>query len=238
MRSTGAASRSPSSRTDPSASLAAAAPISTPYAVPSPTRFLTLLGYDAQPAITVWFDYLNYGFEIDRATAHLLLGAVLSDTDGLTGSTTTEADRKAVSELAGIAGVTDVGALYHSIHVEKLSFEGMTNDEIPFSDYREYEAGGTSFGIGLGNAIDEDSAKELADSMKDALPAGYDSKNMDLMYASVGIRENGKKIDHIIPANEHSKEVFEAASPTTTSMTARPSSSGPDWKGRPGSCQG
>ena len=33
------------------------------------------------------------------------------------------------------------------------------------------------------------------------------------MYASVGIRENGEKIDRIIPANEYSKEVFEAAFP-------------------------
>ncbi|MDO5120328.1 MAG: DHH family phosphoesterase [Coriobacteriales bacterium] len=173
--------------------------------------------YEAKPigstATIIWLDYLNYGFEIDKVTAQLLLGAVLSDTDGLTGSTTTEADRQAVSELASIAGITDVDALYHSIHVEKLSYEGMTGEEILFSDYKEYEASGTTFGIGLVNAIDEDSAKELAERMKEALPAGFDSKNVDLMYASVGIRENGEKIDRIIPANEHSKEVFEAAFP-------------------------
>ena len=118
--------------------------------------------YEAKPigatATIVWLDYLNYGFDIDKPTAHLLLGAVLSDTDGLTGSTTTEADRQAVSELASIAGVTDVDALYHSIHDEKLSYEGMTNEEILFSDYKEYEVSGTTFGIGLVNAIDEDSA--------------------------------------------------------------------------------
>ena len=173
--------------------------------------------YEAKPigatATIVWLDYLNYGFDIDKPTAHLLLGAVLSDTDGLTGSTTTEADRQAVSELASIAGVTDVDALYHSIHAEKLSYEGMTNEEILFSDYKEYEASGTTYGIGLVNAIDEETAKELAERMKEALPAGFASKNVDLMYASVGIRENGEKIDRIIPANEYSKEVFEAAFP-------------------------
>ncbi len=173
--------------------------------------------YEAKPigatATIVWLDYLNYGFDIDKPTAHLLLGAVLSDTDGLTGSTTTEADRQAVSELASIAGVTDVDALYHSIHAEKLSYEGMTSEEILFSDYKEYEASGTTYGIGLVNAIDEETAKELAERMKEALPAGFVSKNVDLMYASVGIRENGEKIDRIIPANEYSKEVFEAAFP-------------------------
>ena len=173
--------------------------------------------YEAKPigatATIVWLDYLNYGFDIDKSTASLLLGAVLSDTDGLTGSTTTEADREAVDELARIAGVTDVDALYHSIHAEKLSYEGMTNEEILFSDYKEYEVSGTTFGIGLVNAIDEDTAKELAERMKEALPTGYESKNVELMYACVGIRENGEKIDRIIPANEHSKEVFEAAFP-------------------------
>ena len=114
----------------------------------------------------------------------------------------------------------------------------MTNDEVLFSGYRECEAGGATFGIGLVSAIGEDSAKELANRMKDALPAGFDSKSVDLMYASAGIRENGEKIDYIIPANEHSKEVFEVAFPTTTSMTACPSSSGPAWEGRPSSCQG
>lgn len=42
--------------------------------------------YEAKPigatATIVWLDYLNYGFDIDKPTAHLLLGAVLSDTDG------------------------------------------------------------------------------------------------------------------------------------------------------------
>ncbi len=41
-----------------------------------------------------------------------MLGAVLSDTDNLTGSTVTEADRYAVSYLADIAGVMDVDAIY------------------------------------------------------------------------------------------------------------------------------
>ena len=99
------------------------------------------------------------------------------------------------------------------MHLEKLSYEGMTNEEILFSDHKEYEVGVTTFGIGLVNAIDEDAARELAERVKEALPAGFASKNVDLMYACVGIRENGEKIDRIVPANEHSKEVFEAAFP-------------------------
>ena len=173
--------------------------------------------YEAKPigatATIVWLDYLNYGYELDKTTAYLLLGAVLSDTDGLTGSTVTEADQKAVPALAEIAGVKDIDALYKAIHAEKLSYEGMSSEEILFSDYKEYEASGVKFGIGLVNAIDEETAKELSERMKEVLPECIGKHDVDLMYASVGIRENGEKIDRIIPGNDLSKEMIEAAFP-------------------------
>lgn len=173
--------------------------------------------YEARPigatATIVWLDYLNYGLEIDTQTAQLLLGAVLSDTSGLNGTTTIDADRKAAEELAKLAGVSDIDALYAQIHAESLSYEGFSDLEILFSDYKEYEAGGTSFAIGAVNAIDDDAAKDLCARMKNALAEGFGQKNVDLMYASVGIRENGEKIDYIVPAEGLSKQVFEEAFP-------------------------
>ena len=173
--------------------------------------------YNAKPigatATIVWLDYLNYGVEIDRETAYLLLGAVLSDTNNLTGTTVTGADRAAVEELAPLAGVTDVDALYKKLHEMMLSYEGMSSEEIFFSDYKEYEAGGIRYGIGILNAIDDETALKLAAQMKEALPDCFSKKNVDLMYASVGIRENGEKIDRIVPANEQSAEVFKKAFP-------------------------
>lgn len=173
--------------------------------------------YEAKPigaaATIVWLDYLNCGLEIDKTTATLLLGAVLSDTTNLTGSSVTEADRQAVPDLAARAGITDVAAFYRALHAEALSYEGMSDEEILFSDYKEYEASGVTFGIGLLSVIDEDAARALAERMKAALPDGFETKQADLMYASVGIREDGVKIDYIVPANEHSREVFVAAFP-------------------------
>ena len=65
------------------------------------------LVYEAKPigatATIVWLDYQNYGFEIDKSTAYVLLGAILSDTNGLTVSTVTGTDRQAVDDLAEIA---------------------------------------------------------------------------------------------------------------------------------------
>ena len=173
--------------------------------------------YQARPigatATIVWLDYMNCGLEIDQKTAYLLLGAVLSDTANLTVTTTTDADRKAVHALAEIAGVTDTDALFHSLHEKALSYDGMSDEEIMFSDYKEYEAGGLTYGIGLINSIDEETSKALAARMKNIGEEACAKVKAELVYAAVGIRENGEKIDYIIPLDEESREVFEAAFP-------------------------
>lgn len=175
------------------------------------------LVYEAKPigatATIVWLDYLNYGLEIDPPAAALLLGAILSDTANLTGTTVTEADRQAVPDLAALAGVEDVDAFYLGMHAEALSYEGMTDEEILFSDYKEYETAGVKYGIGSLNAIDEEHAQALAERMKEALPEAYASLRVDLLYASVGIRENGLKINYVVSCEGLSKDVFEAAFP-------------------------
>lgn len=173
--------------------------------------------YEARPigatATIVWLDYLNYGFEIDKQTAHLLLGAVLSDTSNLTGSTTTEADKKAVGALAEIAGVSDVDAFYRALHEQALSYEGMSDMEIMFSDYKEYEAGNVKYGIGLVSSVKEETSRELAERMKNIAEEAMASRDVDYMFASVGIREGDIKVDYIIPLSEASKELMEQVFP-------------------------
>ncbi len=173
--------------------------------------------YEAKPigaaATIVWLDYLNYGIEIDRETAALLLGAILSDTANLSGSTVTEADRKAAADLAARAEIRDVDAFYLGLHTEALSYDGMSNEEILFSDYKEYETAGVRFGIGMVSVIDEDSARAMAARMREALPEGFGKEQVDLLYAAVGIREGGVKTDYIIPCDEQSRAYFEAAFP-------------------------
>ena len=175
------------------------------------------LVYEARPigatATIVWLDYQNYGLEIDESTAHLLLGAILSDTNGLTVSTVTGADVQAVDDLAEIAGVTDVDELINKIHLEKLSYEGMTDEQILFSDYKEYEASGVSYGMGLANAIDEETAADLSERMKKAMTENADKVNVDLLYATVGIREGDLKVDYVIPLDGRSEDVLKEAFP-------------------------
>lgn len=173
--------------------------------------------YEAKPigatATIVWLDHLNYGLDIDKKTAYILLGAILSDTTNLTGTTTTEADRQAVTELARIAEVEDIAELYLHLREEALSYEGMSDLDIFFSDYKEYEASGVRYGVGLINALNEEIADDLAARMKAILPEALSQKDVDMIFASVGIREEGLKIDRLVPGNELSESVLKNAFP-------------------------
>lgn len=173
--------------------------------------------YEARPigatATIVWMDYMNYGFEIDRQTAYLLLGAVLSDTSNGTISTATDADRKAVSALAELAGVDDTEALYKEIHERAMSYDGMSDMEIMFSDYKEFEASGVKYGIGLINSTKEETSRKLAERMKNIADEAMASKDVDYMFACAGIREGDIKVDYIIPMSEESKQLMEEAFP-------------------------
>ena len=111
------------------------------------------------------------------------------------------------------AGVSDTDALYKELHKEKLSYEGMTEQEVLFSDYKEYEASGVKFGIGTLNAIDDETAVELAKRMKIALEEYGNTRDVDLIYASVGMRENGVKHDYVVPGNELSETILKNAFP-------------------------
>ena len=175
------------------------------------------LVYEARPigatATIVWLDYKNYGLEIDKSTAHILLGAILSDTNGLTVSTVTGTDKQAVDDLAEIAGVTDVDAFMKQIHLEKLSYEGMSDEEILFSDYKEYEASGVKYGMALVSAFDEEIAADLSERMKATMAASAEKLDVDLLYTTVGIREPGLTADYVIPLDEESEETLKAAFP-------------------------
>ena len=153
------------------------------------------------------------GMEIDGPTAYLLLSAILSDTANLTSSTVTTADREAVAALSKIADVSDIDALYRELYERLLSYDGMSDEEIFFSDYKKYEAYGVTFGIAGVNAIDEAAAAQLAERMQAVLPDIYPQAGMDLLYALISIRSEGKKIDYVVPGNDYSRQVFCEAFP-------------------------
>ena len=169
--------------------------------------------YDARPlgatATIMWIRYRNYGLEPDRQSALVMMGAILSDTNNLQSNTTTSADRAAIKALARLAGISDVDAFYQNMFRASLSYEGMTDEQVFLSNYKEYESGGTKYAIGCVNAYDEADAKDLAERMRRVIPST--APEMDMAFAQISAFHDDVDLSYIVPSGDAAAEVLEAA---------------------------
>ncbi len=171
--------------------------------------------YDARPlgatATIIWLRYRDAGLSPDQQTALVMMGAILSDTKNLQAEKTTFADREALRELSGIAGISDTDAFYNEMYKALLSYEGMTDEEIYFSDYKEYETEGRKYGIACMKVYDEESAKDLAERMKALFPPVLASTGMEMAFVKVSISHDDLSIAYLVPSDDAAAEVLEAA---------------------------
>ena len=128
--------------------------------------------------------YLDCGVDIPVDMARVLFISILSDTKGMT-SNVTLLDREACASLPYAAGIDDVDALYEGMRKAKTSFDGMTAKEIFLSDYKEYLAGETGFGIGSVFTETEESLAELTEMIEKEFPAIYASCGQDMLFCLV-----------------------------------------------------
>ena len=98
--------------------------------------------------------YDFYGVELSRNVAGGLLCAILSDTVIFKSPTSTEADRKAVEDLAAIAGVDDVVALGMEMFKVKSAVDGTPMRDLVFRDYKDFDMNGNKVGIGQLEVVD------------------------------------------------------------------------------------
>ena len=171
--------------------------------------------YDARPlgatATIIWLRYRDAGLSPDQQTALVMMGAILSDTKNLQSDATTFADRDALRELSGIAGISDTDAFYSEMYKALLSYEGMTDEEIYFSDYKEYEVDGRKFGIACMKVYDEEGAKDLAGRMKALFPSVLASAGMEMAFVKIGISHDDLSVAYLVPSDDAAAEVLEAA---------------------------
>lgn len=109
--------------------------------------------------------YDFYGVEISRAIAGGMLCAILSDTVIFKSPTCTDADKKAVEDLAKIAGVSDIKALGMEMFKVKSAVDNATMSDLVFRDFKDFDMGGKKVGIGQLEVID----LSLLDNVKNGL---------------------------------------------------------------------
>lgn len=171
--------------------------------------------YDARPlgsaATIIWIRYRNYGIEPDHQTAVAMLGAILSDTKNLQSGTTTYADREAVKALGNLGGIPDTNAFYQKMYKALISYEGMSDREIFFSDYKEYKIGNKKLSVGCINAYDEESAKKLIERMKTTMSSTLQSTGKDMSFALIHIFHDDISITYFVPSDNAANDVLKAA---------------------------
>ena len=154
--------------------------------------------------------YRNYGLQPDRKTAIAMMGSILSDTQNLKTSAT-DADREALKALSELGGVTDIDSFFKDMYKASISYSGMTDEEIFFSDYKEYETEGVKYCIGTVFAYDEKSAQDLAKRLKKLLPGAVKSRKMDVGFANISIFHDDLNVTYLVPADETAAKAAEAA---------------------------
>ena len=123
------------------------------------------------------------GTEITSSAARAMLMGILSDTRNMTYNVT-DLDREAYETLLPIAGIEDTGALYEGMSNAKMSYDGMTTEEIFNSKYKEYTAGQYHFGIGFVYATPETIA-EVSAEMKQYMQGIYPRSHQDYLFCMV-----------------------------------------------------
>ena len=98
-------------------------------------------------ATLVYEQFLQQGVAIPPVIAGLLASAILSDTRHLRAAATKEADRRALAQLCPLAGIADAAAYYAEMSAAANAYEGMTDKEIFYTEYKAYTLGGHTVGI-------------------------------------------------------------------------------------------
>ena len=125
----------------------------------NPIRF-EIRPYGSTATIIAKKMFNNANFEITKPIAGILLSAILSDTVIFKSSTTTSMDVRIAEQLSKIAEIEDVERFGIELKKKKSSLSGMTGEQIINADFKTFEVGNNSFGIGQVEVVDLSEAKQ------------------------------------------------------------------------------
>ena len=139
--------------------------------------------------------YHENNIKIPKEIAGLMLSGILSDTLILNSPTTTDIDRKAVQELAEIAGVD-----YQVYGLEMLkagsSLKGKTKEEVLYTDYKNYPVGEYHIGLGQISTTNPDELLEEKEEYVDLLNQVADGE--DYYFVALFVTDIIKKGSYVL----------------------------------------
>eukprot|EP00833_Pecoramyces_ruminatium_P018217 jgi/Orpsp1_1/1192249/evm.model.d7180000091707.1 len=160
--------------------------------------------------------YNECNLSISENTAKVMLMSILSDTNNLTKSTTRVIDKSAYNALKKIIKMndTDLEKIYKGMAEAKSSYDGMSDEDIYKSDYKEYEIGGKLICIGNVKANGNKNMKDMAERMYNVMAKSYDNSGFDMMFSMISNTNETSKTENmtiIVAYGDGAAEIIEEA---------------------------
>jgi manganese-dependent inorganic pyrophosphatase len=133
----------------------------------------------------VYFFMKEYGVVPDKKLASLMLAAILSDTVGLKGATTTQRDVEFSKELSVIAEISDVNEFALEIFKAKSDISTLSDEEIVLNDYKIYEFAQKTFISQLETVEQESLIADKKERLLAAMTNVKEQQGVELLFVAV-----------------------------------------------------
>ena len=104
--------------------------------------------------------------DLPKDIAGVLLAGLLSDTSNMRSKNVTKLDESAFEKLKDLSGITDTDGLFNGMLEAKLSYKGLNDTEIFYSDYKNYKHNDVKYGIGCIKVARQDLITAMAERMQ------------------------------------------------------------------------
>lgn len=118
---------------------------------------------------------------VTREIAGMLASAIISDTLMFRSPTCTPIDKSSCLELAEIAGI-NVEEYAMAMFKAGSNLSGKTPEEIFFQDFKKFNAGSVSFGVGQISSMASDELFEIADRLKPYMEQAREEQGVDMIF--------------------------------------------------------
>lgn len=132
-------------------------------------------------ATIIYQIYREKGFDIPPNIAGLLCSAILSDTLVFRSPTCTMMDRMAAQALSEIAGI-DCQAFGIEMFTAGSNLKDKTPEEIFYQDYKKFEFGDVSFGVGQINSMSGGELDEIEKRLRPYLEKSCKEHGLSMMF--------------------------------------------------------
>ena len=132
-------------------------------------------------ATIIYQMYQESGVKVEKEIAGLLCSAIIYDTLLFRSPTCTPIDKMAATELAKIAEI-DMDRYAADMFSAGSNLRGKSNDEIFYQDFKLFNSGKTSYGVGQISSLNADELVELKERLLPFLKKPHEEHGVDMIF--------------------------------------------------------